>query len=292
MNTNLLHLYYFYQVARCGSVTNASLVVKIQQPALSIMLKKFEASVGFPLFEKRGRKLHLTEKGRALFVYSEEVFSKVQKLEEFVGQKSNEITGKLKVATNDLVGHYIFAPVISKWLEDYPQVDLSIQYLSAQEACEKMLKDEIDFGVYFHGPEEMSGIEFEKIKKIPFICTGTTKTNNVFIGSREIDFSLTKKFPTYDKLKKRNPNLKIQMNTNGLMLHKELALMGAGAVVLPTFSIKEELKKKKLINLLPQEKLEFSLKLYQRKNKLLSNTQELFLEKVIEQLRHILGDGT
>lgn len=284
MNTNLLHLYYFYEVAKAGSVTAASLVLKIQQPALSIMLKKFEGSLGFPPFEKKGRNIQLTEKGRELYVYADEVFSKVQKLEEFIGQKSNEVSGKLRIATNDLIGHYLLAPVLVKWLIDYPLVDVTILYITAQEACEKMTKDEIDYGLFFHGPEEMSGIEFEKIRNFPFVCVGSKVRADIFIGSREVDYALTKKFPTFDKLKKRFPKTKIQMNSNGLMLHKELALKGAGAAILPDFSVKDELKKKHLINLLPTEKMEFSLKLYQRKNKLLSLTQELFLEKVIESL--------
>lgn len=53
------------------------------------------------------------------------------------------------------------------------------------------------------------------------------------------------------------------------------------------FVIKEELKKKKLINLLPHDKLEFSIKLYQRKNKILSHTQEVFLEDVIQELGRV-----
>lgn len=284
MNTNLLHLYYFYQVAKNGSVTKASLILKIQQPALSIMLKKFEENIGFPAFEKKGRNIQLTQKGRELFVYAEEVFSKVQKLEEFIGLESNEISGKLTIATNDLVGHYILTPVLTRWMSDYPNVEISILYLTAQEACEKMVKDEIDFGLFFHGPEEMNGIEFEKIKKFSFLCVGTKKQPDVFIGSREIDFSLTRKFPTYEKLKKRYPKLKILLNSNGLMLHKNLAMHGAGAVVLPAFSVKEEVKNKRLLNLLVHENLEFSLKLYQRKNKILNNTQELFFEKTIDQL--------
>lgn len=284
MNINLLHLYYFYQVAKSGSVTAASLILQIQQPALSIMLKKFEENIGFPAFEKKGRNIQLTDKGRELFIYAEEVFAKVQKLEEFIGLESDVISGKLKIATNDIVGHYILTPVLAKWVTDYPNVEISILYLTGQEACEKMVKDEIDFGLFFHGPEEMNGIEFEKIKKFSFLCVGTKKQHDVFIGSREVDFSLTKKFPTYEKLKKRYPNLKIQLNTNGLMLHKNLAMHGVGAAVLPTFSVEAEVKNKKLFNLLPQDNLEFSLKLYQRKNKILNNTQELFLEKTIEKL--------
>ena len=284
MNTNLLHLYYFYQVAKTGSVTNASLALNIQQPALSIMLKKFEAHTGFAVFEKKGRKLQLTDKGRELYTYAEEVFFQVKKLEDFIGLKDQEIRGKIRIATNDLIAQYIFLPVLKSWMKNHPKIEINVLYLTAQEACEKIVRDEIDFALYFYGPEEMSGIEIERIRKFSFICAASKKHEKCFIGSREVDYSLTRKFPTFDKLKKKWPDFKISLNTNGLLLHKEIALQGAGAVVLPKFSIEKEIKSGKLINLLPQERLEFSLKIYQRKNKVLSFTQDKFLEEIIQSL--------
>ena len=284
MNTNLLHLYYFYQVAKTGSVTNASLVLNIQQPALSIMLKKFEAHTGFAVFEKKGRKLQLTDKGRELYAYAEEVFFQVRKLEDFIGLKDQEIRGKIRIATNDLIAQYIFLPVLKTWMKNHPKIEINVLYLTAQEACEKIVRDEIDYALYFYGPEEMSGIEIERIRKFSFICAASKKHENCFIGSREVDYSLTRKFPTIDKLKKKWPDFRISLNTNGLLLHKEIALHGAGAVVLPKFSVEKEIKSGKLINLLPQERLEFSLKLYQRKNKVLSFTQDKFLDDLIKAL--------
>ena len=248
------------------------------------MLKKFEDHLGFPVFEKKGRKLSLTQKGRELYIYAEEVFSKVQQLEDFIGLKTNETSGKLRIATNDLIAQYLLSPIIAKWITNYPLVEISILITTAQEACEKMIKDEVDFGLYFYGPEEMSGIEIEKMKKIPFVCVGNKKNPDYFIGSREVDYSLTKKLPTLEKLKKINPKIKVALNTNSLMLHKEMALKGAGSVILPHFSVKTSLGSKKFINLLPNEKLEYSLKLYQRKNKILSTTMELFLENALTQL--------
>ena len=284
MNTNLLHLYYFYQVAKTGSVTNASLLLNIQQPALSIMLKKFEANTGFPVFEKKGRNLQLTEKGRELYKYAEEVFFQVRKLEEFVGLKDQEVRGKIRIATNDLIAQYILLPVLKTWMKNHPKIEISVLYLTAQEACEKIVRDELDYALYFYGPEEMSGIEIERIRKFSFVCAAAKKHERCFIGSREVDYNLTRKLPTFDKLKKKWLDFKITLNTNGLLLHKEIALQGAGAVVLPKFSIEKEIKSGKLINLLPQDRLDFSLKLYQRKNKVLSFTQDKFLEDIIQVL--------
>lgn len=288
---NLLHLYYFHQVAKTGTVTGASLLLNIQQPALSIMLKKFETAIGFAAFEKHGRKLRLTEKGRELYLYSSEVFAKVEKLEEFIGQEDNEVRGKLKIATNDLIAHYMVLPVLKNWMKKYPKLEISLLILSAQEACEKMIKDEIDFGLFFYGPEAMSGIEFENIRKISFSCVAAKTHDKIFIGSREVDYILTRSLPTFEKLKKKWPAFTLPVHTNGLLLHKQLALEGAGAVVLPAFCLKQELQQKRLINLLPSEKLEFSLKLYHRKNKVLSRSQEQFIEEIIQSIDKLCAMG-
>ena len=49
---NLLHLHYFYHVAKEGGFTKASTSLRIQQPAISRMVKLLESDIGFSLFER------------------------------------------------------------------------------------------------------------------------------------------------------------------------------------------------------------------------------------------------
>lgn len=72
---NYKHLWYFYVVAREGSITRACEKLHVTQPAVSTQLQKLERSLGEKLFAKSGRNLVLTEAGQVAYEYAEEIFS-------------------------------------------------------------------------------------------------------------------------------------------------------------------------------------------------------------------------
>lgn len=71
---NYHHLYYFYVIARAGSIAKARKTLMVSQPALSAQLKQLEASLGVTLFERRNQRLHLTEEGRMALEHAESIF--------------------------------------------------------------------------------------------------------------------------------------------------------------------------------------------------------------------------
>jgi len=70
----LPQLRLFEASARLGSFTRAAQELHMAQPTASVQIKKLSETVGFPLFEYVGRRLHLTEAGRRLHASCEEVF--------------------------------------------------------------------------------------------------------------------------------------------------------------------------------------------------------------------------
>ncbi|HEX5065897.1 MAG TPA: transcriptional activator NhaR [Myxococcota bacterium] len=72
---NYHHLLYFYTVAREGSVARAAQALRLAQPTLSGQIRKLEHVLDEKLFERRGRGLVLTEMGRVVYRYAEEIFS-------------------------------------------------------------------------------------------------------------------------------------------------------------------------------------------------------------------------
>ena len=71
---NYHHLYYFYVVAKAGSIAQGRKTLLLSQSAVSTQLKQLERSLGHPLFEHRQHRLHLTEKGRFVLDYAESIF--------------------------------------------------------------------------------------------------------------------------------------------------------------------------------------------------------------------------
>jgi len=71
---NYNHLYYFYSVARDGSITKASERLCLTPQTISGQITRFEAQIGVNLFDRKGKKLQLSEMGRLIYQQAEEIF--------------------------------------------------------------------------------------------------------------------------------------------------------------------------------------------------------------------------
>jgi LysR family transcriptional activator of nhaA len=77
---NYHHLLYFWAVARYGGVVRASAELRLAQPTISGQVRRLEEALGEKLFERVGRRLVLTNVGRTVFRYADEIFSLGQDL--------------------------------------------------------------------------------------------------------------------------------------------------------------------------------------------------------------------
>lgn len=71
---NYHHLLYFWTVVREGGIAAASRRLHVGRPSISVQLKSLESFFGTPLFVRRGRHLELTETGKLVHGYAEEIF--------------------------------------------------------------------------------------------------------------------------------------------------------------------------------------------------------------------------
>lgn len=79
-NLNYHHLHYFWAVAHEGNLTRAAERLHVSQSAVSVQIHKLEAALGHELFERRGRRLILTEAGRITLDHADAIFSLGQDL--------------------------------------------------------------------------------------------------------------------------------------------------------------------------------------------------------------------
>jgi LysR family transcriptional activator of nhaA len=72
---NFKHLFYFWRVAKDGSLTRTTEQIHTSQSALSTQIKQLETRIGKPLFDRRGRRLELTATGQRVFAYADSIFA-------------------------------------------------------------------------------------------------------------------------------------------------------------------------------------------------------------------------
>ena len=85
---NLKHLRYFWAVASHGSIARASEVLHLTPQTISGQLRELEDQMGAKLFAKSGRNLILTDTGRLVFSYADEMFRISDELQDVLAGRT------------------------------------------------------------------------------------------------------------------------------------------------------------------------------------------------------------
>jgi len=108
---NYHHLHYFFAVARTGSISKASEELHVSSPAISAQVRCLEEHFGEKLLARSGRNLVLTEMGRIVFSYAEEIFTLGQELMNTVKDRPTGRPLRLVIGVVDVV-----PKLIVQWL--------------------------------------------------------------------------------------------------------------------------------------------------------------------------------
>jgi LysR family transcriptional regulator, transcriptional activator of nhaA len=79
---NYHHLFYFWTVAREGTIARACAQLHLTQPTISGQLRSLEKVLGAKLFDRVGRNLAMTDTGRVVYRYADEIFSLGRELQD------------------------------------------------------------------------------------------------------------------------------------------------------------------------------------------------------------------
>lgn len=134
---NYHHLLYFWTVASEGTISRACEKLHLGQPAVSKQLRQLENSLGVKLFQKSGRSLELTETGRMVYRYADEIFSLGSELLDTI---QGQPTGK---AMRFVVGIVDVVPklVAKKLLEPALRLHDSVRLTCYEDSLERLLSE-------------------------------------------------------------------------------------------------------------------------------------------------------
>ena len=113
---NYHHLHYFWTVVREGGVSKAAEKLRLSQPTISAQVKMLEGALGERLLERQGRTLALTEVGRVVYRYADEIFTTGRELQETLkGRPSGralQFTVGVANAVPKLIAYRLLRPAI------------------------------------------------------------------------------------------------------------------------------------------------------------------------------------
>ncbi|NBD27477.1 LysR family transcriptional regulator [Paenibacillus glycinis] len=154
MNLHALRL--FHVVATAGSVTRASELLNISQPAITAQIKKFEKEQSIALLQPSGRGIELTNAGRQMAMLAKRLFAMEQQIEQFCEECRSGANGHIRIAATYLPAQFLIPAWIAKFKQRYEQVEMTITTTNSGDALKLLLNMEVEVAVYGGRSEEHS----------------------------------------------------------------------------------------------------------------------------------------
>lgn len=170
---NYHHLNYFRVIADEGSVSKAARRLRLGQSTLSAQLKTFEETIGAPLFERRAKRLHLTERGRIALTYANEIFRLGEELLEVLHDVRRPDKVHVQIGALDSVPKHVVLALVRKARKDFDCV-ISLREGREDELIREMLSHKLDLVISNDVPVSAGGrIYSRSIAKVPVLVCGT-----------------------------------------------------------------------------------------------------------------------
>jgi LysR family transcriptional activator of nhaA len=134
---NYHHLHYFWVVAREGGLVPAGKLLRLSHPTLSTQIHTLEAQLGEKLFTKVGRKLVLTETGRVVFRYADEIFNLGRQMLDTLRGASTSRHLELDVGVTDVVPKLI----VRRLLQPALTLAEPVRLVCYEQSFERLLAD-------------------------------------------------------------------------------------------------------------------------------------------------------
>ena len=142
MRLTLHQLRLLLAVTREGSVSRAAQRLHLTQPTLSTQLRQLAEQVGLPLFERVGRRLHLTPAGEVVVASATRLEQELELLDETLAELRGDVVGRLRLAVVSTAETFI-PRLLGDFRRERPAVEVSLVVLN-RDAVIRRLADNLD----------------------------------------------------------------------------------------------------------------------------------------------------
>lgn len=162
MQITLKQLKLLRAIAEHKTITRAAQEANLSQPAVSLQMKQLEEEVGEPIWEKDGRRFHMTHAGEVLLEAAEDVLSRLDQLREEVESSRGQVTGLLDIAVVTSA-KYFLPGFIGEFMRLYPKVKPRLTVTNRASVLEAMKENRHDLYILGQIPEQI------EVEAMPFL---------------------------------------------------------------------------------------------------------------------------
>ena len=303
---NFNQLRTFYYAAKNLNFTAAASELFITQPAVTAQVKSFEEFCSLKLFKKKGRKLHLTDEGQALFEYAENIFKYEKEILNVIDDMKELKRGDLRLGTTKTYARYFMPFLISSFRKAYPHIKIHLDEGSSRDMIHSLvdLKNEVAVIARAEDHPDVSFFPFSREEMVIIASTdhpfAAKKKAVSFRQLAQEPFIMKEDGSCTQKLVERlfareecEPNL--LMETSNTEFIKQLVMRGEGISFLVKEAVDAEIKEGKLTTIpLKGSKIFLDVSIAYLKDQIMSPAAAAFvdtLRRLETEVLHPMGIG-
>jgi DNA-binding transcriptional LysR family regulator len=293
MHLTLRQIEVFNAVARLQNYTRAAEELHMSQPAVSMQIKQLEGSVGLPLFEQVGKKIHLTDAGQHMRQYGRHMADLLDEADEVFEAIKGVERGRLSISVATTASHFA-TRLLAAFSRQHDGITISLDITNREALRHQLEQNERDLVIMGQPPEGLD-VDAAAIMENPLVMIApanhplVTETdipldrfaNEHFVvreqgsGTR---FAIERFFDEHGAAF----NTGIEMTSNEAIKQAVEAGLGLGIVSIHTLELELETQRLKILDV---EDFPISRQWYilQRKGKRLSPAAQEFKAFVIDE---------
>lgn len=253
------HLFTFLVVVEAGSFTRAAQQLDYAQSSVTAQIQALEAEIGLPLFDRIGRRIVLTDAGRRLLPYAQEI-AKIHDMAKNALHPEAEMAGSLKIGAPESLAAFRLPEVIRHYRQRYPQVQIVLKPGQCWELRDLVRSGELDVAFLLQPEVEDRDLNIETLIHEPMALVApadhplSREAEVVPAQLKEQTILHTESGCSYRTLFEHylnrhgvfpDPNLEFW----SIEAIKQCVMSGLGISFLPLISVRSELAEGKLVKL-------------------------------------------
>ncbi|MEH7237819.1 LysR family transcriptional regulator [Bacillus sp. JJ1562] len=235
---DIKQLRYFIAIAEEKNITAAANRLHMSQPPLSMQLKQLEEELGVKLFERNGRSMELTDKGKILYQRALHLVNNIEEIKNEIQETEEGTKGVLAVGVNTLSVSG-FSDMLQAFHEKYPLVSLKVVQNDSYYLAEMVKSRAIELA-FVRLPLEHRGFIYEHLLSEPFVFVSNKKTDMISleeISQVPLIIPSTEGLGSYNLIHEAFSRQKLQFTSiaecSDMHVLMEMVKGGMGATIVP-----------------------------------------------------------
>ncbi len=279
----------FADLVETKSFSKAAKLNGITQSAVSQQARAMERNFKTLMIDRSQKQFNLTREGQRIYEAAKEILHVYEKLESELQEMKKVISGTIRISTIYSIGLHELPPYVKKFLQEFPSVNVRIEYRRSNLVYEDILHNAVDFGLVAF-PQKQRQIEQIAFRNDRLVLI--THPNHPLAKSGEVDLKTLSghKFIGFDPdipTRKavdtifRDNKLEITpvMEFDNIETVKRAVEIDHGIAIVPQATVQQELRQGTLA-VVPFKGKEFTrpLAILHRKGRVLTPAMRKFVE--------------